>query len=105
MERSFRFIFFFFYFFQVISHGKIVYSATIKKLLGIITTISFKITAMMSPSARLIAYYVSKEKGNVVVSDSILLEVEDQFPNPVIQSYDIIKNQVVSSIFKCQHFE
>jgi uncharacterized protein with ATP-grasp and redox domains len=68
---------------QVVSRGQIVYNATIDEKIGIITTIFFKVTAMMSPSARLVAYYVHDGTGEIV-SDSILLEVEDEFPNQVI---------------------
>ena len=66
---------------QVVSRGQIIYQDTIVGELGIITTIRFKVTTTMSPSARLIAYYITGT-GEVVV-DSTLLDVEDKFDNDV----------------------
>lgn len=57
--------------------------------MGIITTISFKVTALMSPSARLIAYYVSNVTKHIV-SDSILLDIEDTFSNQVYFVFNIM---------------
>lgn len=68
--------------FKVVSRGQIVLDKTINRAFGTITTLTFKVNSMMSPSARLVAYYISKETRKVI-SDSILLDIGDRFPNPV----------------------
>nr|BAH22724.1 complement component C3 precursor [Nematostella vectensis] len=68
--------------YAIIARGKILHQDTIVREFGIVTTIRFRATAMMSPSARLIGYYISKTTGEVV-TDSILLDVEDELPNKV----------------------
>lgn len=58
------------------------------------TTISIEATTEMSPSARLIGYYILDSPPEVV-SDSILLDIQDQFPTKVgITSRTIFLNQL-----------
>lgn len=42
---------------------------------------NFRVTAEMSPSARLIAYYIDRNER--VVADSVLLKIEDKLPTEV----------------------
>ena len=49
--------------------------------MGVLTTIRFQVTAMMSPSARMIVYYILDD--GEIVADSTLLDVDDVFPNDV----------------------
>ena len=42
---------------------------------------SIRVTPEMSPSARLIAYYIDKNER--VVADSVLLKIEDKLPTEV----------------------
>ena len=42
---------------------------------------SFRVTPEMSPSARLIAYYIDNNER--VVADSVLLKIEDKLPTEV----------------------
>lgn len=67
--------------YMVVARGQIVSQDTIVRELGIITTIRFQVTATMSPSARLIVYYVLNT--GEVVADSTLMDVDDKFPNDV----------------------
>ncbi|CAH3019175.1 unnamed protein product [Porites evermanni] len=67
--------------FAVVSRGRILSHNTTDLFDGIFKSWSFRVTPQMSPSARLIGYYIdSNEK---VVADSILLKVEDSLPTEV----------------------
>ena len=46
---------------------------------------SFRITSEMSPSARLIGYYIDSNER--VVADSILLRIDDKLPTEVTVYY------------------
>ena len=66
---------------QVICRGKILYEKTQQRQDGILTTLHIRITSEMSPSFRLLVYYV---KGNEeIVADSVWIDVVDQCQNPV----------------------
>ncbi|XP_031574492.1 complement C3-like isoform X2 [Actinia tenebrosa] len=67
--------------YMVVSRGQIVVHNVVVKKFGVSATISFQVTSMMSPSARLVAYYISS--GGEVIADSILLEVDDSLPNQI----------------------
>ena len=66
---------------QVVSRGRIVLQNSIVRELGILTTIRFQVTSTMSPSARLIVYYVARN--GEIVTDSTLMDVNDKFTNDV----------------------
>ena len=66
---------------QVIGRGKILYQGTFESQAGIVTTLHIPVTPEMSPSIRLLVYYV---RGNEeVVADSVWVDVVDQCQNPV----------------------
>ena len=71
------------FFFQVVSRGRILSHHTTDPFDGNFKSWSLRISPQMSPSARLIGYYID-DKGNVV-ADSVLLEVEDSLPTEVIK--------------------
>lgn len=68
-------------FFQVVSRGRILSHNTTDDFDGMFKSWSFRISSEMSPSARLIAYYIDKNEH--VVADSILLKIEDKLPTKV----------------------
>ena len=69
----------------MVSRGRILsHNTTAVALnLGKSTTWQFYVTPLMSPSARLIGYYIDNN-GNVV-ADSILLDVKDSLPTKVLK--------------------
>ena len=71
--------------FQVVSRGRILSHNTTDPFDGMIRSWSFRVTPQMSPSARLIGYYIDNN-GRVVV-DSILLDIEDSLPTEVIKAF------------------
>lgn len=75
--------FFVLFFFQVVSRGRILSHNTTDPFDGMFRSWSFRISPQMSPSARLIGYYID-DSGNAV-ADSVLLEVEDSLPTEVIK--------------------
>lgn len=66
--------------FQVVSRGRIL-SHNTTDFDEKTKSWSFRITPQMSPSARLIGYYIGDNEK--VVADSILLEIEDSLPTKV----------------------
>lgn len=68
-------------FFQVVSRGRILSHNTTDDFDGMFKSWSFRVSLEMSPSARLIAYYIDKNEH--VVADSILLKIEDKLPTKV----------------------
>ena len=66
----------------MVSRGRIL-SHNTTAVAGKSTTWQFLVTPQMSPSARLIAYYIDNN-GNVV-ADSILLDVKDSLPTKVLK--------------------
>jgi len=50
---------------------------------------SIRVTPEMSPSARLIAYYIDKNER--VVADSVLLKIEDKLPTEVTTNNACLK--------------
>ena len=76
-------VFFVLFFFQVVSRGRILSHNTTDPFDGMFRSWSFRISPQMSPSARLIGYYID-DSGNAV-ADSVLLEVEDSLPTEVIK--------------------
>ena len=71
--------------FQVVSRGRILSHNTTDPFDGMLRSWSFRVTPQMSPSARLIGYYIDN-KGRVV-ADSILLDIEDSLPTEVIKTF------------------
>lgn len=72
--------------FAVVSRGRILSHSTTESFDGIFKSWSFLLSSQMSPSARLIAYYIDSNER--VVADSILLRVEDSLPTKVEFSYE-----------------
>ena len=65
----------------MVSRGRILSHKTIDSFDGPITTWSFLVSPEMSPSARLIGYFIdTKER---IAADSILLDIEDKLPTKV----------------------
>ena len=54
---------------------------------------SFRVTPQMSPSARLIGYYI--DNNGRVVADSILLNIEDSLPTKVMKKRDHFKEESI----------
>ena len=68
-------------FFQVVSRGRILFHDTTDPFDGRFKSWSFRVSPQMSPSARLIGYYIDNNER--IVADSILLNVEDSLPTKV----------------------
>lgn len=66
---------------QVVSRGRILSHSTTDSFDGIFKSWSFLVSPQMSPSARLIGYYIDNNER--VVADSILLNIEDSLPSEV----------------------
>lgn len=60
-------------------------------------TWQFFVTPQMSPSARLIGYYIDNN-GNVV-ADSILLDVEDSLPTKVLTNCHALIREINLAVF------
>ena len=73
------------FFFQVVSRGRILSHNTTDPFDGMYRSWSFRISPQMSPSARLIGYYI--DDNGRVVADSILLDIEDSLPTEVIEAF------------------
>ena len=71
----------FLYFFQVVSRGRILSHNTTNDFDGMFKSWSFRVSPEMSPSARLIGYYIDSNER--VVADSILLKIDDKLPTEV----------------------
>ncbi|KAL9988942.1 hypothetical protein ACROYT_G003438 [Oculina patagonica] len=67
--------------FAVVSRGRILSHNTTESFDGMFKSWSFRISSEMSPSARLIGYYIDSNER--VVADSILLKIEDKLPTKV----------------------
>ncbi|XP_015753158.1 PREDICTED: complement C3-like [Acropora digitifera] len=67
--------------FAVVSRGRILSHSTTDSFDGIFKSWSFLVSPQMSPSARLIGYYIDNNER--VVADSILLNIEDSLPSEV----------------------
>ena len=74
-----------FLFFQVVSRGRILSHNTTDPSDMVFRNWSFRVTPQMSPSARLIGYYI--DNSGTVVADSILLDIEDSLPTEVIKAF------------------
>ncbi|XP_077987221.1 A.superbus venom factor 1-like [Glandiceps talaboti] len=61
--------------YYVITRGKITFQSTVVREVGVFTTLSFQVTREMSPSSRLVVYYINNQ--NEVVADSVWLDIED----------------------------
>ena len=72
-------------FFQVVSRGRILSHNTTDPSDMVFRNWSFRVTPQMSPSARLIGYYI--DNSGRVVADSILLDIEDSLPTEVIKAF------------------
>lgn len=68
-------------FFQVVSRGRILSHNTTDPFDGKFKSWSVFVTSQMSPSARLIVYYIDNNER--IVADSILLNIEDSLPTKV----------------------
>ena len=68
-------------FFQVVSRGRILSHNTTDSFDGMFKSWSFRVSKEMSPSARLIGYYIDNNER--VVADSVLLKIEDKLPTKV----------------------
>ena len=66
---------------QVVSRGRILSHDTTDDFDGMFKSWSIRATPEMSPSARLIAYYIDQNER--VVADSVLLKIEDKLPTEV----------------------
>ena len=64
----------------LIANGRVVAQGTLRRNLGVLTTIPILVTPAMSPQARFVAYYYVD---NELVVDSAILEVEEELPNQV----------------------
>ncbi|XP_070581805.1 complement C3-like [Ptychodera flava] len=68
--------------YMVVTRGKITHQATVVKEAGVISTLSFRVTSEMSPSSRLIVYYINRQ--NEVVADALWLDIEDVCENRMV---------------------
>ena len=68
---------------QVVSRGRILSHKTTDSFYGPIKTWSFIVSSEMSPSARVIGYYIDSNER--VAADSILLDIEDKLPTKVME--------------------
>ena len=75
------------FFFQIVSRGRILSYDTTDWFSGIIKSWYVRVTPQMSPSARLIGYYI--DNNGQIAADSILLKVEDSLPTKVM-IYDTV---------------
>lgn len=67
--------------FMVIARGRILRQWVKVQRVGVISSFRFKILPEMSPSSRLVVFFIG-ENGEVV-TDSVLLEIDDGLPNKV----------------------
>ncbi|XP_067056513.1 complement C3-like [Acropora muricata] len=67
--------------FAIVSRGRILSHSTTDSFDGMFKSWSFLVSPQMSPSARLIGYYIDNNER--VVADSILLNIEDSLPSEV----------------------
>ena len=73
----------------MVSRGRILSHSTIDSFDGVLKSWSLTVSTEMSPSARVIGYYIdSKDR---VVADSILLKIEDSLPTKVMKKKVIKK--------------
>lgn len=68
----------------MVSRGRILSHKTVDSFDGPITTWSLLVSPEMSPSARLIGYFIDNNER--VVADSILLDIEDKLPTKVMEA-------------------
>ena len=71
--------------FQVVSRGRILSHNTTNPSDAVFRSWSFRVTPQMSPSARLIGYFI--DNNGRVVADSILLDIEGSLPAEVISAF------------------
>ena len=69
----------------MVSRGRILSHNTTDPSDMVFRNWSFRVTPQMSPSARLIVYYI--DNSGRVVADSILLDIEDSLPTEVIKAF------------------
>lgn len=75
---------------QVIARGKIIHQWVKVQSVGVISSNRFRILPEMSPTSRLVAFFVGQE--GEVVADSTLLEIDDGLPNKVSEQVVINLN-------------
>ena len=88
----------------MVSRGRILSHKTVDSFDGPITTWSLLVSPEMSPSARLIGYFIDSNER--VVADSILLDIEDKLPTKVMEAdrWEMSKyNETPSANIKCPH--
>lgn len=68
----------------MVSRGRILSHNTTDSFIGPIKTWPFLVSPEMSPSARLIGYYIDSNER--IAADSILLDIEDKFPTKVMKT-------------------
>lgn len=64
---------------QVLARGKILSQWVKVQRVGVISSFRFRILPEMSPSSRLVAFFIGND--GEVVADSTLLEIDDGLPN------------------------
>ena len=62
------------------ANGKVVFQGQVNRDLGVVTTVRIRVTSAMIPQARLVAFY---RLNNELVTDSTIMEVEEELPNQV----------------------
>ncbi|XP_068695726.1 LOW QUALITY PROTEIN: venom factor-like [Montipora foliosa] len=67
--------------FMVIARGKILYQRIKVHSVGVISSFWFRILPEMSPSSRLVAFFVGQD--GEVIADSTLIEINDGLPNKI----------------------
>ena len=71
-------------FIQVVVRGEIVYHRSVSVTVGVLTTLRILVTPQMSPSARLLVYYIRQTGGSTeVVDDAIWIDIKDECCNKV----------------------
>ena len=68
----------------MVSRGRILSHHTTDSFDGPVQTWSFLVSPEMSPSARLIGYYIDSNER--IAADSILLDIEDKLPTKVMKT-------------------
>lgn len=67
----------------MVSRGRILSHKTIDSSFAPVKTWSFLVSSEMSPSARVIGYYI--DSNGRIAADSILLDIEDKLPIKVMK--------------------
>ena len=71
-------------FIQVVVRGEIVHQRAVSVTMGVLTTLRILVTPQMSPSARLLVYYIRQIGGSTeVVDDAIWIDIQDECRNKV----------------------